>query len=57
MIFDHVVLATHANQALRILGDEATEMERRLLSVFETRKNVAILHSDPTVSLSALPCH
>ncbi|MBW2472188.1 MAG: FAD-dependent oxidoreductase, partial [Deltaproteobacteria bacterium] len=33
-LFDHVVLATHADVALRILGAAATSDERRILSTF-----------------------
>ena len=55
--FDHVVLATHGDQALRILGDEATFDERELLSHFRCEKNRAVLHSDISVSphLSSSP--
>ncbi|MGD1878060.1 MAG: NAD(P)/FAD-dependent oxidoreductase [Kiloniellaceae bacterium] len=44
--FDHVILATHADQALQILGDDATESERRVLGAFRYRENRAVLHSD-----------
>jgi predicted NAD/FAD-binding protein len=43
--FDHVVIATHADQALRML-DDADSAERRLLSAFRYERNLAILHSD-----------
>ncbi len=43
--FDHVVVATHADQALALL-DDPTDDERRLLRVFRYRSNVAVLHSD-----------
>jgi predicted NAD/FAD-binding protein len=46
--FDHVVLATHADQALRLLGDLGPE-ERRLLGAFKYTKNTAVLHSDPAL--------
>lgn len=45
--FDHVVIATHSDQALRILGPEATDRELRLLGSIPYQPNVAILHSDP----------
>jgi predicted NAD/FAD-binding protein len=45
--FDHVVFATHSDQALRILGDDATEAERRLLGAIRYQMSEAVLHSDP----------
>ncbi len=44
--FDHVVLATHADQALRILGDDAGERERAVLGAFAYQQNRVVLHSD-----------
>jgi len=46
--FDHVVIATHADQALRLLGDPDPE-ERRFLGSFSYTKNTAVLHSDPAL--------
>ena len=43
--FDHIVIAAHADQALRLLGD-ADCLEREVLGAFRYRKNTAILHSD-----------
>jgi len=43
--FDHCVLATHGDQALRILGD-ADQMERDCLSAFQYSDNEAVLHID-----------
>ena len=48
-VFDHVVLAVHANEALRILGKGATTMEREILGHFHTSENVCVLHSDMSV--------
>lgn len=48
--FDHVVLAVHANQALRVLGQNATKTEKDILSNFHTTRNVCVLHSDESVS-------
>ena len=48
--YDHVVLAVHANQALDILGEDATIVERDVLSAFKTSRNICVLHSDTTVS-------
>jgi predicted NAD/FAD-binding protein len=44
-LFDHVVIASHADQALAMLGDPSPE-ERRLLSAFRYSRNEAYLHSD-----------
>lgn len=43
--FDHVVIATHAHQALGMLED-ATADERELLGTFAYSQNEAVLHSD-----------
>ncbi len=43
---DHVVLATHADEALAVL-DAPSEEEREILSAFRYSKNRAVLHSDP----------
>ncbi|KAL8838535.1 MAG: hypothetical protein Q9170_002115 [Blastenia crenularia] len=50
-LFDHVVLATHGDQALDIIRDIATPKETKVLSGFKTSKNTASLHSD----LSLMP--
>lgn len=44
--FDHVVIATHADQALRLLSDPDSQ-ERRLLGAFRYSRNEAVLHADP----------
>ena len=44
--FDHVVLATHADTALSVLGTDASAEERRLLGSFGYQRNVAVLHRD-----------
>ena len=49
--FDHVILATHGDQALHILKPAATEEEVDILSGFQTSRNIAVLHSD----LSLMP--
>ncbi|MDA7414889.1 FAD-dependent oxidoreductase [Xenophilus arseniciresistens] len=46
--FDAVVLACHADQALRLLPD-ASAQERRLLGAFGYSRNEAVLHSDPAL--------
>ena len=44
--FDHVVIATHADQALRMLSDPSHD-EVRLLGSFGYSRNEAVLHADP----------
>ncbi|KAL8867334.1 MAG: hypothetical protein Q9174_005730, partial [Haloplaca sp. 1 TL-2023] len=50
-LYDHVVLATHGDQALDIIRDIATPQEAKVLSGFKTSRNTAALHSD----LSLMP--
>ncbi|MFZ1816028.1 MAG: FAD-dependent oxidoreductase [Rhizobiaceae bacterium] len=45
-MFDHVILATHADQALKLLN-EPDALEENLLSAFPYQKNRAVLHRDP----------
>lgn len=47
--FDHVIFACHSDQALAILGDGATPIEREILSAFPYSRNVAVLHTDESV--------
>lgn len=47
--FDHVILACHSDQALRILGDGATSTEQSVLKEFPYQKNSAVLHWDDSV--------
>ena len=47
--YDHVVFACHSDQALRILGNDATSTERQLLGEFPYQKNIAVLHTDASV--------
>lgn len=44
-LFHHVVLGTHADQALALL-DEPTARERELLGAFNYSRNLTILHTD-----------
>jgi predicted NAD/FAD-binding protein len=46
--FDHVVLACHSDQALRMLADP-TALELELLSAFPYERNIAILHTDTSL--------
>ena len=50
-VFDHVILATHGDQAVEILREAATSEERDILSEFKTNRNVAVLHNDISVRL------
>ncbi|RMZ77558.1 hypothetical protein DV737_g4302, partial [Chaetothyriales sp. CBS 132003] len=50
-VFDHVILAIHGDEALRVLGTAATAKEADTLSRFHSTSNLAVLHSD----LSLMP--
>ena len=43
--YDHVVMATHADQALAMLADPSSS-ERDLLGAFRYSRNLAVLHTD-----------
>ncbi|WP_171211613.1 MULTISPECIES: NAD(P)/FAD-dependent oxidoreductase [unclassified Ruegeria] len=45
--FDEIILATHSDQSLAILGDSATPDERDALGAIRYQPNTAILHCDP----------
>jgi len=47
--FDHVIFACHSDQAIRILGDDATPIEREVLGAFPYQRNVAVLHTDTSL--------
>ena len=44
-LFDRVVLATHADQSLRMLSD-ATPLEEEILGAFEFQRNDVVVHTD-----------
>ncbi|KAJ0412077.1 hypothetical protein ATCC90586_003997 [Pythium insidiosum] len=48
-LFDEVVLATHADISLELLGDGATDEERDLLGCIEYQANRCVLHTDPSI--------
>src|SRR5262249_30898536 len=48
MNFDHVFLACHAHQALRLLSDASRE-EREILGAFPYQQNEAVLHTDTSL--------
>jgi len=54
--FDDIVFACHSDQALAILGDQATTAERAALSVIRYQPNRAVLHCDESVMPKARNC-
>ncbi len=48
--YDHVILATHGDEALQIIRPIATAEEIDIMSGFKTSTNTAVLHSDLSVS-------
>jgi len=46
--FDHVIFATHSDQALALLAD-ATEAEAAALGAVRYQPNTAVLHADPAM--------
>ncbi len=46
--FDHVVMAAHADQSLKLLSDP-TDLEREILGCFRYSKNKVLLHTDSSV--------
>jgi predicted NAD/FAD-binding protein len=44
--FDHVVLAAHSDQALEMLGSDANDTERSVLTAIPYQRNEAVLHTD-----------
>ena len=47
-VFDRIVVATHPDQALRLLAD-ASEQERSVLGAIRFQRNRAVLHTDASV--------
>lgn len=47
--FDAIVLACHSDQALRLLGSDATPLERAVLGSIRYQPNEAVLHTDTAV--------
>ena len=56
-IYDHVILATHGDQAMEIIRDTATPEETQIMSGFKTSINTATLHSDLSVGSLFLISH
>lgn len=53
--YDHVILATHGDQALDIIRHNSTQEEKDILSGFQFSPNTAVLHSDLSVKLPFNP--
>lgn len=47
--FDAVVLATHSDQALKILGNQATSLQSEVLKSIQYQPNRAVLHTDESM--------
>jgi predicted NAD/FAD-binding protein len=47
--FDRILLACHSDQALQVLGDDASTEERALLGAIRYQPNRAVLHTDPAL--------
>lgn len=47
--FDRILLACHSDQALQVLGNDATAQERSLLGAIRYQPNRAVLHTDPAL--------
>lgn len=45
-LFDEIILATHSDQSLAILGDAATAGEKAALGAIRYQPNTVVLHSD-----------
>jgi len=48
-VYDHVILATHGDQAYSIIRGSASDEEEAIMSCFRTSQNAAVLHSDLTL--------
>lgn len=49
-LYDHVILATHSDQACKIVQETASAEEEEILSGCKFSTNIAVLHSDKSVS-------
>lgn len=54
--FDHVLFGCHSDQALAILGDDASEDERSVLGAIPYQPNEAVLHTDASVLPTRRSC-
>lgn len=53
--FDHVVLACHADEALRLLH-EPSQIQLRILSAFQYQSNDVVVHTDSSVMPNSKRC-
>ncbi len=54
--FDQLVLACHSDQALALLGDQASEAERSVLGAIRYQENEVILHQDVSLMPKSRRC-
>lgn len=54
-LFDHVIVATHGDQAYNLIKHGASPEERRILSEFQTSLSTAVLHSDVSLMPRSRP--
>ncbi|MEN7342985.1 MAG: FAD-dependent oxidoreductase, partial [Pseudomonadota bacterium] len=54
--FDHVIIATQANQALDLLNESASK-ERAVLESFKYESSRVVVHSDPALAPASGPKH
>jgi predicted NAD/FAD-binding protein len=47
--FDQVILACHGDQAMEIVSNSASKLERQILGSFQTTPNTVYMHSDTSV--------
>ncbi|KJR83891.1 uncharacterized protein SPSK_00256 [Sporothrix schenckii 1099-18] len=48
-VYDHVILATHGDEAFAIIKGSATDEEKDIMSCFHTSQNNVVLHSDTSL--------
>lgn len=48
-VYDHVILATHGDQAYQIVSPSATDEEKVILSKLRTQETTCVLHSDTSL--------
>ena len=54
--YDHVLFGCHSDQAMKILGEDATDDEKTALSSIPYQQNLAILHTDESVLPTRRSC-